>query len=98
MLVDYEVFAISRYKDRTQKPYYMDSELNEVSVDTYLLEGDKDLLFPFQKSIDNAKKHIKSLKETRVFHNVGHGIETYNKAMNYIGEIIKSNNAKKIIL
>jgi len=90
MLVDYEVFAISRYKDKTQKPYYMDSQLNEVSVDTYLLEGDKDLLFPFQKSIDNAKMHIESLKEIKVFHNVGHGIETYDKAMNYVGEIIKS--------
>jgi len=88
MLVDYEVFAISRYKDNTQKPYYMDKQLAEVKVDTYLLEGDKDLLFPFQKSIDNAKKNIKTLKEAKVFHNVGHGIETYDKAMNYIGEII----------
>jgi pimeloyl-ACP methyl ester carboxylesterase len=88
MLVDYEVFAISRYKDNTQKPYYMDKQLAEVKVDTYLLEGDRDLLFPFQKSIDNAKMNIKTLKEVKVFHNVGHGIETYDKAMNYIGEII----------
>ncbi len=90
MLVDYEVFAISRYKDRTQKPYYMDSQLDEIKVDTYLIEGDKDLLFPFQKSIDNAKKHMKTLKETKIFSSVGHGIETYDKAMNYVGEIIKS--------
>ncbi|MDZ4668813.1 MAG: alpha/beta hydrolase [bacterium] len=89
MLVDYEVFAISRYKDNTQKPYYMDQQLNEVKVDTYLLEGDKDLLFPFQKSIDNAKANIKTLKEVKIFNNVGHGIETYDKALNYIGEIIK---------
>jgi len=88
MLVDYEVFAISRYKDNTQKPYYMNKQLAEVKVDTYLLEGDRDLLFPFQKSIGNAKKNIKTLKEAKVFHNVGHGIETYDKAMNYIGEII----------
>lgn len=90
MLVDYEVFAISRYKDNTQKPYYMNTQLDAVKVDTYLLEGDKDLLFPFQKSIDNAKTHIKSLKEVKVFGNVGHGIETYDKAMNYIGEVIKN--------
>lgn len=90
MLVDYEVFAISRYKDRTQKPYYMDNQLAEVKVDTYLLEGDKDLLFPFQKSIDNAKKHIKTLKAIEVFKNVGHGIETFDKAINYIGDIIKT--------
>ena len=90
MLVDYEVFAISRYKDNTQKPYYMDTQLDQVTVDTYLLEGDKDVLFPFQKSIDNAQKHLKTLKATKVFSNVGHGIETYDKAMNYIGEIIKN--------
>jgi len=89
MLVDYEVFAISRYKDRTQKPYYMNRQLGEVKVDTYLLEGDKDLLFPFQKSIDNAQNHITTLKEIKIFNNVGHGIETYDRAMNYIGEIIK---------
>lgn len=90
MLIDYEVFAISRYKDKTQKPYYMDKQLNEVKVNTYLLEGDKDLLFPFQKSINNAKKHIKTLKGIIIFNNVGHGIETHDKAMNYIGEIIKN--------
>ena len=90
LLVDYEVFAISRYKDNTQKPYFMDKQLGDVKVDTYLLEGDEDLLFPFQKSIDNAKNHIKNLKEVKVFNNVGHGIETYDKALNYIGEIIKN--------
>lgn len=90
MLIEYEVFAITRYKDKTQKPYYMDQQLAEVKVDTYLLEGDKDLLFPYQKSIDNAKKHVKTLREVKVFSNVGHGIETYDKAMNYIGELIKN--------
>ncbi len=90
MLIDYEVFAISRYKDKTQKPYYMDKQLAEVKVDTYLLLGDKDLLFPFEKSIENAKKHIKPLKEIKVFPNVGHGIETYDKALSYIGEKIKN--------
>ena len=90
LLVAYEVFAISRFKDRTQKPYYMNKQLAEVKVDTYLLEGDQDLLFPYQKSIDNAKTHLPTLKEIKVFSNVGHGIETYHKALNYIGEIIKS--------
>jgi hypothetical protein len=90
MLVDYEVFAISRYKDKTQKPYYMNSQLKDVKSETYLLVGDKDLLFPFQKSINNAKKYIGSLKDVKVFQNVGHGIETYDKALNYIGEKIKN--------
>ncbi|MBP7239857.1 MAG: alpha/beta hydrolase [Saprospiraceae bacterium] len=90
MLIDYEVFAISRYKDKTQKPYYMDAQLADVKVDTYLLEGDKDLLFPYQKSIDNARKHIKSLQDVRVFEHVGHGIETYREAMQYIGIRVKS--------
>ncbi|WP_430401724.1 alpha/beta fold hydrolase [Fluviicola sp.] len=89
MIIDYEVFALRLYKDKTQKPYYMEKQLEEVSIDTYLLEGDKDLLFPFQKSIENAKKHIRSLKEVKVFPNVGHGIETYAEALKYIGSTIK---------
>lgn len=89
MLVEYEIFAISRYKDNTQKPYYMDQQLENVQVDTFLLEGDKDLLFPFEKSIENAKRQIKKLKEAKVFNNVGHGIETHDTALNYIGEQIK---------
>ena len=90
MLIDYEVFAISRYKDKTQKPYYMNKELAAVKVETYLLVGDKDLLFPFQKSIENSKKHLKNLKEIKIFKNVGHGIETYEKAIDYIGDKIKN--------
>ena len=92
MLVDYEVFAISRYKDKTQKPYYMDKQLEQVMTQTYLLVGDKDLLFPYQKSVENAKRQIKSLKEIKIYTNVGHGIETYDKALNYIGEKIKSHH------
>lgn len=90
MLVDYEVFAISRYKDKIQKPYYMDKQLEQVKAETFLLVGDKDLLFPYQKSVDNAKRQIKTLKEIKIFNSVGHGIETYDKALNYIGEKIKN--------
>jgi hypothetical protein len=55
-----------------------------------LLLGDKDLLFPFQKSLDHAKRLIKTLKEVKIYTNVGHGIETFDKAMNYIGEQIRN--------
>ncbi|MEZ5044042.1 MAG: alpha/beta hydrolase [Saprospiraceae bacterium] len=89
LLLDYELFALKRYQDHTQKPYYMGNQLQAVQVDVYLLEGDQDLLFPYQKSIENAKKHIRQLKDVKVFPKVGHGIETYDKAMHYIGEKIK---------
>lgn len=89
LLVEYEVFAISRYKDKTKKPYYMDKQLEDVKTETYLLIGDKDLLFPYQISVDNAQRQIKTLRETKIFKDVGHGIETYDKALNYIGEKIK---------
>jgi pimeloyl-ACP methyl ester carboxylesterase len=90
MIIDYEVFAIARYIDKTQKPYFMNKELEKVQVETYLLLGDKDLLFPFQKSVDHAKGLIKSLKEVKIYSKVGHGIETFDKAMNYIGEQIRN--------
>lgn len=89
MLAEYELFAISRYTDKTEKPYYMNRQLEDVKVETYLLVGEKDLLFPFQKSVENAKRQIMNLKEAKVFMNVGHGIETYGPALKYIGEKIK---------
>ncbi len=90
MLIDYEVFAISRYKDRTQKPYFMGKQLDRVTVPTYLLEGDKDLLFPFQKSADNARKHIQTLIDVKVYPDVGHGIETYHQAMEDVGRWMRN--------
>lgn len=90
MLVDYQVFAIKQYKDNTQKPYYMKAQLEKIKVDIFLVEGGKDILFPFQTSIRNAKKYLSSLMDVKVFDNVGHGIETYAKALNYVGEKIVS--------
>ncbi len=90
MLIDYELFAITRYKDNTQKPYDMDDELRRVKSETYLLLGDKDLLFPVQKSIDNAKSKFESLRDLKVFPNVGHGIETFGEALKYVGEMIEA--------
>lgn len=91
LIIDYEVFALSRYNDKTQKPYFMCDQLKEVKADTYLLEGDKDLLFPYQKSIHNARKLINTLKDVKVYENVAHGIETYGEAMEYIREVISKN-------
>ncbi|HRH44256.1 MAG TPA: acyl-CoA thioester hydrolase/BAAT C-terminal domain-containing protein [Pyrinomonadaceae bacterium] len=90
LLIDYELFALTHYKDNTQKPYDMGEELRKVSSETYLLVGDKDLLFPYQNSLKNAKEKIKLLKESVVFENVGHGIETFGRALQKVGEIIKT--------
>jgi pimeloyl-ACP methyl ester carboxylesterase len=86
LLIDYEVFAIKRYKDRTQKPYFMGEELKQCKVPVFLVEGDKDLLFPYEKSIENAKKLLPDLREIKVFKNVGHGIELYPDAISYMNE------------
>src|SRR5688572_813854 len=88
LIIDYELFAITRYQDKTQKPYDMDKELQKVNVPVYLLEGDKDLLFPFRKSVANAQEKLPVLKEVKVFENVGHGIETYGPALKFISNKI----------
>ncbi|MEZ4829047.1 MAG: hypothetical protein R3C61_22590 [Bacteroidia bacterium] len=68
----------------------MGEELSSVKVDTFLLEGDKDLLFPFQKSVENARTYIKSLRDIHIFENVGHGIETFGPALKYIRQKLYS--------
>lgn len=95
LIVDYELFALTRYQDRTQKPYYMAEELRQANVPVYLLEGDKDLLFPYQRSIKNAQKLLPDLKEVKVFENVAHGIETYGPALKFIGEKISELTQKE---
>ncbi|MGE0589183.1 MAG: alpha/beta fold hydrolase [Cyclobacteriaceae bacterium] len=84
LMVDYEHFALTRFVDRTQKPYYMAEELGLVKNDIYILLGDKDLLFPHRKSIENASRWIPNLRDVVVLANVGHGIETTKNAMKYI--------------
>lgn len=88
LIVDYEVFAIKRYKDNTQKPYFMEKQLADTNIPCFLLLGDKDLLFPYKKSIENAEKYLQNLKDTIVFSNVGHGIETYPDAIRYMAKVI----------
>ncbi len=88
LIVEYQMNVLTRYKDKTQKPYYMGTELKKVQVPTYLFEGDKDILFPYKKSIANAKEHISTLKESFVFENVGHGIETYRPALERLNRIV----------
>lgn len=88
LLVDYEVFALTRYRDNTQKPYFMGGELKSCAVDTYLAVGDRDLLFPYKKSISNARALIPALREVKIFSQVGHGIETYREALRYVRETI----------
>jgi pimeloyl-ACP methyl ester carboxylesterase len=84
LLIDYELFALTQYKDNTQKPYYMKGELNDISTDVSLIVGESDLLFPFEKSIVNAQRELKSLREVITLPNVGHGIETYQEAIQLI--------------
>lgn len=95
LLVEYQLLAITKYKDKTEKPYYMGSQLNDISVNTHLLVGQKDILIPYQKSVENAKKHLgEHLKEVVIFEQVGHGIECFKPSIEYIEKTIKAHNKK----
>lgn len=76
LLIAYEIFALTEYSDNTQKPYYMEKELREITTDTYVLLGENDLLFPPQQSRKNAQQLLTSLKDLVILPNTGHGIET----------------------
>ncbi len=98
LLEAYEIFALKRYRDYTQKPYFMRAELEQVRTDTYLLAGGRDLLFPPAISINNAVNKIQSLKKVLLFDHAGHGIETYPKALQALGELIRKHQARKAAL
>jgi len=94
LLIDYELFALTRYIDNTQKPYYMDEQLRQVKSPVYLLEGDKDLLFPYQKSVAHAKEKLSNLKDVNVLQDVGHGIETHPEAIRTLANWLKNIQAE----
>lgn len=88
LMIQYERFALTRYADKTQKPYAMRAEeLSAVTNDVYLLLGKEDVLFPAKRSVYNAKQRLKTLKGIYVLPDVGHGIETKREALELIGAI-----------
>ena len=90
ILVDYERLAIDDYKDKTQKPYDMSKELKEINVPVYLVLGDRDVLFPHEKSVKNAEKYLdEDLLNVKWFEGVGHGIETHVQALEYLENEMK---------
>ncbi len=89
IIIDYELFAINEYIDKTQKPYPMSKEdFAKIKPPVYLILGDKDILFPTQKSRHVAETEIKSLKKTFIVPDTGHGIETSKEAMRILAGII----------
>ncbi|SMD34668.1 Pimeloyl-ACP methyl ester carboxylesterase [Reichenbachiella faecimaris] len=88
MLSEYELFALKQFKDNAQKPYDMGQELNKVRSPIFLMLGDKDLLFPCLKSMENARTNLPNLKEIILLENVAHGIEVYNEALKILGKRI----------
>ncbi|MEZ4972966.1 MAG: alpha/beta hydrolase [Cyclobacteriaceae bacterium] len=95
LLIDYEVFALKRFKDNTQKPYAMDSEeLAMVQSDVYLVLGDKDILFPHQKSKEVAERDIRNWRDTWILAEIGHGIETTRQGIEAIATIMNMSDQK----
>ena len=82
MIIDYEVFALTRYVDKAQKPYAMTyDELQKVESAVHLIVGEKDLLFPYRRTIIAAEQGLKNLKRVNVLPDTGHGIETMQEAI-----------------
>jgi pimeloyl-ACP methyl ester carboxylesterase len=91
LLVDYLQLVLTSYKDQTEKPYYMGSQLDKVSVDTYLLMGGNDVLVPPTKSIARAQQHLQSrLQDVQLFEGVNHGIECYRPCLAYVASKISN--------
>jgi pimeloyl-ACP methyl ester carboxylesterase len=88
LLVEYEVFVLKNWKDKAQKPYPMkDDELKAVNTKVHLLLGDKDPLFPHEKSMVRAKL-LPKLDHVHVIPGVAHGIELSHAAMGIVAEVL----------
>ncbi len=84
LLIEYLQYVIKNYKDRTEKPYYMGKQLDQVQTDVHLIVGSDDILIPYEKSVKRAKQHLgERLKAVHVL-KAGHGIETSREALGLI--------------
>ncbi len=92
IIVEYQLMALKSWKDKAQKPYgFSKIELNAVSSDVYLLEGENDLLFPYEKSIHIAKENLPNLIDYKMLPSTGHGIECSSIAMKQILDWLNPN-------
>jgi len=57
--------------------------LTQVQPPVYLILGERDLLFPAETSLANAKKLLSHLKDSAKYP-AGHGIETLSAALLYL--------------
>ena len=64
--------------------------METINTDVFLVVGESDLLFPFDRSIVKAQRELKSLREVITLPNVGHGIETYQEAIQLIKRRIEN--------
>lgn len=89
LVAEYELFAIREFRDRTEKPYAMSAqELARVDADVHLLVGERDLLFPYEKSTSAARARLPRLRSVHVLPQTGHGIETSPQAMQVITRLL----------
>ena len=71
-------------------------DLEAIATPVYLILGDRDLLFPYKKSLAIARTHIRSLKKSFVIPDTGHGIETSKDAIAIISAIATDNESVNI--
>lgn len=91
LLGEFILQTLTRFNFRADYPYKMpDAELNGWRVPTYLILGGSDKLIPHRKTIERAKQLLKNLKDVKILNGIGHGIETSEKAIETLREILKT--------
>jgi pimeloyl-ACP methyl ester carboxylesterase len=89
LVVDYQEYVLKNHKFRGDYPEPLPShELQKINSPVYLITGDRDNLFPYQRSVENARKYLKNLKRVEVLKDIAHGIETSEKAIEIIRQIV----------
>lgn len=98
LLVDFQMLALTKFKDKTDKPSkgIPAKELNQITSKIYLIVGDKDILFPYQKSVAIAKKELKNLQQVFVIKDTGHGIELSKEALVIVKNIMREKNISSV--
>ena len=97
LLSDYLLYALREHRFKGDYPAPLPKEeLQRVQTPVYMVLGDQDPLFPYQKTMQAAQTHLRSLQEIKVLSHIGHGIETAPEAHRELLRIVQTTPAETI--
>lgn len=97
LMHEYMLYVLKHHRFKGDYPAPLTKkELQQLQTPVYLLLGNKDILFPYKRTVKVAKQHISSLQKVCIVPDTAHGIETSKQAMQLLAGLLKNEPKENI--